>query len=71
MKLAHILFFINYSRNSTNLYCILKREEILNLTIFARFSFLQLHNIRGTCFKYFLNNVYETDTSCVEQFIAT
>ena len=32
-------FYTNYSPISTNVYCTLKIQEILNLTNFARFSF--------------------------------
>ena len=48
IKGTHILSCPNYSRISTNLYCTLKIEEILNLTKFFRFSYLQLRNIRWT-----------------------
>ena len=41
-------FSTNYSTISTNVYCSLKIEEILNLTNFVHFSFLQLLNIRVT-----------------------
>ena len=41
-------FCTNYSTISINFYCTLKIEEILNLTNFVRFSFLQLLNIRVT-----------------------
>ena len=46
-------FFTNYPVISINVYCTLKKEEILNLTIFVRFSFLQLCIIWGTYSKYF------------------
>ena len=46
-------FCTNYSTISANVYYTLKIEEILNLTIFVRFSFLQLRIIRGTYSKYF------------------
>ena len=48
-----ILFCKNYSTISTNVYCTFKIEEILNLAIFARFSFFQLRNIKVTYSKYF------------------
>ena len=47
------LLCTKYSTISTNVHCTLKIEEILNLTIFVPFSFLQLRIIRGTYFKYF------------------
>ena len=50
---TRILFCPYCSTTSTNVYCAHKKEEILNLTIFVRFSFLQLRNIRGTYSKYF------------------
>ena len=34
-------FFTNYSTVSTNVYCTIKIQEILNLTIFVPFSLLQ------------------------------
>ena len=40
IKGTYIRFSTNYSRISTNVYCTLKIEEILNLTTFALFSFL-------------------------------
>ena len=46
-------FCTNYSTIRTNDYGTLKIEEILNLTIFVRFSFFQLRNIGGTRYKYF------------------
>ena len=52
-KGMRILFCTDYSTINTNIYYTLKIEEILNLTIFVRFSFLQLRNIRGTYCKYF------------------
>ena len=39
----------------------LKKEEIVNMTIFLPFTFLELHNIRGTYPKYFQNIICETD----------
>ena len=33
------------------------------MTIFALFTFLELHNIRGTYSKYFQNFIYESDVS--------
>ena len=56
-----------YIKGTPILFCTLKIEEILNLTIFVRFSFLQLRNIRGTCAKYFSNNISETGTSSADQ----
>ena len=53
IKEIGILFLTNYSTINTNIYCRLKREEILNLTIFVPFSLLQLRIIRGTYSKYF------------------
>ena len=61
IKGKRILFCTNYSTISTNVYCTLKIEEILNLTIFVPFIFLQLRNVRGTYSKYSSNNVSETD----------
>ena len=61
-------FCINYSAISN---CKLKIEEILNLAIFLRFSFSQLRNIRGTCFKYFQKNISGSDTSCPGQISTT
>ena len=48
-----IVFCTNYSTIGANVYCTLKIEKILNLTIFVPFNFLQLRNIRGASFKYF------------------
>ena len=42
------------------MYWALKKEEILNMTIFVLFPFLQLCNIRGTYSKCFQNNISET-----------
>ena len=60
-------FLENYCAAVTKRYWALKKEEILNLTIFVLFSFFQLRNIRGTYSKYFQNNIYETDTSSAAQ----
>ena len=65
------LFCTNYSTISTNVCCTLKKEEILNLTIFVSFSFLQLRNIRGIYSKNFENNISETDTLCANQLSTT
>ena len=35
----------------------LKKEEIVNMTVFILFTFLELHNIRGTYSKYFQNMI--------------
>ena len=53
IKEIGILFSTNYSTINTNIYCRLKREEILNLTNFVPFSLLQLRIIRVTYSKYF------------------
>ena len=53
IKGTRILFCSNYSTISTNVPCTFKIEEISNMTIFVRFSFLQLLNIRGTFSKSF------------------
>ena len=53
-----IIFCTNYSTISPNVYCTLKIEEVLNLTIFVRFSFLQLRNIRRTYSKYFYKQYF-------------
>ena len=51
-KEKRMLFCTNYSTISTAVYCTLKRDEILNLTIFVLFSFLQLTNISKTYSQY-------------------
>ena len=52
---GHVFFFVQIilQLGLTFIAHTLKIEEILNLTIFVRFSFLQLRNIRGTYSKYF------------------
>ena len=51
--MTRTFLYTKYSRITTNVFCTLKIEEILNLAIFDPFSFLQLRNIRGTYTKYF------------------
>ena len=53
-------FLKNYCAVVTKKYWALKKEQILNLTSFIVFSFLQLYNIRGTYSKYSQNDIYET-----------
>ena len=71
IKLIHVLFSENYSTIRTIFYCTLKIEEILNLTIFVRISFMQLCNISGTSSKYFENNISDTDISSAAQVSTT
>ena len=44
------------------IYCTHKIEVIENLKIFVPFSFLNLHNIKGTYSEYLQDNISETDT---------
>ena len=53
----------NYCAAVTKKYWAVKKEEIVNMSIFLLFSFLQLCNITGTYSKYFQNNINETDIS--------
>ena len=63
-----LLFFLeNYCAAVSKKYWALKKQEILTLTIFVFFRFLQLRNIRRTYSKYFPNNIYETEISSVAQ----
>ena len=71
IKLIRVLFSTNYSTIRTNFYCTLKIEEILNLTILVRLSFLQLCNISGTSSKYLENNISDTDISSATQLSTT
>ena len=66
-----VLFSENYSTIRTIFYCTFKIEEILSLSIFVRFSFLQLCNISGTSSKYFENNISDTDISSAAQVSTT
>ena len=48
---GHVFFFyIKYSTISTNVYCTLKIEEILNLTNFVPFSFFAITKYLGDMF---------------------
>ena len=62
-----LCFCENYCAAVIKKYWALKKQEILNLTVFVLFSLLQFRNIRGTYSKYFQNNIYETDISCTAQ----
>ena len=63
-----LLFLENYcAAADAKKYCAFKREEIVNLTIFSRFSFLYSGNIRGIFSKYFQNHFYEACISSVSQ----
>ena len=66
-----VLFSENYSTIRTIFYCTFKIEEILSLSIFVRFRFLQLCNISGTSSKYFENNISDTDISSAAQVSTT
>ena len=63
-----LLFFLeNYCAAVSKKYWALKKQEILTLTIFVFFRFLQFRNTRRTYSKYFPNNIYETEISSVAQ----
>ena len=71
MKRTHLRFSINYFTVVSKIDCTLKIDETVNLTMFTLFSFLQLHNIRGTYSKYFRNNILETDILSAGQLSIT
>ena len=63
-----LFFFLeNYCAAVSKKYWALKKQEILTLTIFVFFRFLQFRNTRRTYSKYFPNNIYETEISSVAQ----
>ena len=63
-----LLFFLeNYCAAVSKKYWALKKQEILNLTIFVLTRFLQFRNIWGRYSKYFQNNIYETHISSAAQ----
>ena len=65
--MTHLRFLQIYCAGVAKKYWELKKEEILNWTIFGLFSFLSLHIIRGKYSKYFSNNICETDISSASQ----
>ena len=57
IKRKHLWFFKNYCAAVTKKFWALKKEKIVNLTIFVLFSFLKFSNIRGRFCKYFQNKI--------------
>ena len=60
-------FSKSYSAVVTKTYLVLKKEKIVNMTIFFLFSCLLLTRLRGTYSKYFQNNVHERNISSAAQ----
>ena len=70
IKKTNLCFATNYSTVVITIYCIIKRETVVNhkkLVICKTCSFLQLCYIRGTCSKYFQNRILEVDLSSMTQ----
>ena len=57
IKRKHRLFFKNYCATVTKKIWTLKKEEIVNLTIFVLFSSLKFSNVRGRFCKYFQHKI--------------
>ena len=67
IKRKLLCFFLNYCAAVSKKFWALKKEEVVNLTIFVLFSFFKSSNIRGTSSKYFQNKIWKTDISSVTQ----
>ena len=71
IKGTRVRFSTNFFTVVPKIYCALKIEVIETLTQFFLFSFLKLHNVRGTYSKYLENNISETDALFTPQLSTT